>query len=118
MHLYWLFTVDHHEDWFVIEQNAKKACRFFEDAEGFSRGDASSLHIKPVPAELNLDPGWPSEQALALLGGKVGLCGLKNGGRRSVEFDGVVYIEGGLEERILQAQSIVVTEDGKPILPP
>ncbi len=80
----------------------KKACRFFENEEGFLGGDASALLIKAIPETLTLEPGWSGEQTLQQLGGKVRLCGLRNGGCRSVEFDGVVYIEGGLEERILE----------------
>jgi hypothetical protein len=56
--LYWCTSPDGDEDWFVVVESAREACRFHEDGEGYDVGDADAERIMALPAELRVDGGW------------------------------------------------------------
>jgi hypothetical protein len=109
--LYWLETADHDEDWFVIARTAREARSFFEDQEGYLRGDATSRLVLRLPKELQLESGesstlsksapthapcWPSEEIIKACGGVY----LLKGDVRVVQFGERTYAEGLLEREV------------------
>jgi hypothetical protein len=60
MNLYWCWTSDHSEDWFIVAKSARYARRFHEDAEGYGKGEASCERIARVPADT--PEGWPENK--------------------------------------------------------
>ncbi len=46
--LYWVSTSDHGEDWFIIANNTKTACKFHEECEGYNYGYAKAKEIMDV----------------------------------------------------------------------
>lgn len=49
LNLYWVETDDHDEDWFVVARNARQACSYHEDYEGYARRDATATLVARVP---------------------------------------------------------------------
>lgn len=84
--LYWCTTDDGDEDWFVVADSAREACRFHEDAEGYDRGDAHAERIMALPAAvtenggwrngpgkpIETTAGWPSDPLLIACGAQIG----------------------------------------------
>ena len=52
MHLYWVTTEDHDEDWFVVAPDPYEATYFYETFERYNEGDADSEWIMGLPDEL------------------------------------------------------------------
>lgn len=109
--LYWLETTDHDEDWFVVARTAREARLFFEDQEGYARGDATSSHVLRLPKELQFQPEpgtsfsniapihapcWPSEALIKACGGVY----LMKGDVRVVQIGESTYAEGLLEREV------------------
>lgn len=83
--LYWCTTNDGGEDWFVVANTARGACRFHEDAEGYERGGAQAERIVQLPDHLlragswqepkskkwNTSEWWPSDELLVACGGEI-----------------------------------------------
>ena len=84
--VYWCTTSDSDEDWFVVADSARKACRFHEEAEGYDRGEAYAERIMGLPDEVRVeggwrdgpkgkvykDAGWPSDELLIACGAEIG----------------------------------------------
>jgi hypothetical protein len=102
--LWWCWTEDHHEDWFVVAGHGFDAVRFFEQQEGYAGGDAQAEGLLTLPEEYQDKRyvGWPSHELLAGCGAKL----LREETPRVVELGGERYVEGMLEHQILQ-----VTDD-------
>jgi hypothetical protein len=102
--LWWCWTEDHHEDWFVVAGHGVAAVGFFESEEGYGEGDvhAEGLRILPEEHQDEKYVGWPSPELLAACGAKV----IREETPRVVELQGERYVEGMLEHQILQ-----VTDD-------
>jgi len=94
--LYWVQTLDHCEDWFIVAPNIKHAERLHEQLEGYDPGEANAEEIIAIPDTLAAKPGWPSEQLLEAVGAR---C-LESGAARVVEIGGRTFCEGLLEETI------------------
>jgi hypothetical protein len=102
--LWWCWTEDHDEDWFVVAKHGSAAAAFFESAEGYAEGDAQAQDLTIVPEEYQDEKhvGWPSPELLVACGAKV----IREETPRVVELQGKRYVEGMLEHQILQ-----VTDD-------
>ena len=100
--LYWVWTDDHDEDWFVVARSNYKAKKFFEDYEGYDRGDAKAKQVTQIPHFLcNMqEPSHPHRSLLHELGGEYKRCTSP----RVVKFKGETYAEGML-------QSVVEEDD-------
>ncbi len=53
--LYWCSAPCHCEDWFVIGRSLVSARRWFEDFNGFDRGEADAQYLCDAPAQLQHD---------------------------------------------------------------
>lgn len=42
---FWVETGDHDEDWLVVARTSRSASGFFEDCEGYNRGDARASRV-------------------------------------------------------------------------
>ena len=93
MHLYWVTTEDHDEDWFIVARDAIQACVFHEDAEGYDEGDAIAEWVAEIPDGVEAEPGWPSDKVLLSCGAKF----LRENTPRVVEIAGRKFSEGMLE---------------------
>lgn len=56
--LFWVTTADASENCFVVARSESAAARFFEDEEGYDRGDAEVQHVVDLPASLRSVKGW------------------------------------------------------------
>ncbi len=55
--LYWVTTPDHHEDWFIVAKNRKRAEIFHEQNEGYLPGDATAKEIVTIPKTVPAETG-------------------------------------------------------------
>lgn len=94
--LFWVQTIDHCEDWFVVARDLHEAARYHEEMEGYEAGEAVAEEIVAIPETLAAVSGWPSEELLQALGATF----KGNGITRIVELGGQTYCEGMLEEAI------------------
>jgi hypothetical protein len=71
--LWWCWTEDHHEDWFVVAVDDLAAAAFFEGYEGYGEGDAVAESLVMLPEEYQDEQyvGWPSCELLEACGAKV-----------------------------------------------
>lgn len=69
--LYWCWTLDETEDWFVTAKTEKKAERFFADEEGFDHREACARQVGIVPDRLQgvVQLGYPLEEVIEACGG-------------------------------------------------
>jgi hypothetical protein len=96
--LYWCWTDDHDEDWFVVAQSGARARRFHEHAEGYDAGAAGSRRVAVVPPELCKTgrSRWPSRRLLEACGATVERWETP----RVVTIKGRRYVEGMLEHEV------------------
>jgi hypothetical protein len=104
LQLWWCWTDDHDEDWFVVAGHGFDAVRFFEEQEGYEEGDAQAQSVLTLPEEFQDERyvGWPRDELLVACGARV----LRSQTPRVVQIAGERYTEGMLEHQILQ-----VTDD-------
>ena len=93
MKLYWVTTVDHHEDWFMVASSSDEACKLHEDMEGYDPGDAKAEAILDIPEDIQAKTGWPTDELLLAVGAKI----LSNDQPRVVEIEGRKFCEGILD---------------------
>jgi hypothetical protein len=99
MRLYWCETDDHGEDWFIVARSFAAACRFHENEEGYSRGDADAELICEVPGSVKgVDTGWPSTAVLEACGGEIVAGDGDDGRPRVVRIKGRLFGEGDVFE--------------------
>ena len=69
--LYWCWTLDETEDWFVTAKTEKQAARFFADEEGFDRKEAFARQVGIIPDRLQsvVQLGYPLEEVIEACGG-------------------------------------------------
>jgi hypothetical protein len=104
IHLYWVTTYDHDEDWFIFARTPRLAASYHEDYEGYDAGDAKAdLVIARVEFQ-KYEQGPPPCHAqiadLLALGFEV--VG-SDPHRRSVRFKGECYVEGYLQALVVEA---------------
>lgn len=94
LHLYWVQTDDHDEDWFIVATSPAEACQFHEAQEGYAPGDAWAEFVATVPATApDREDGWPSDALLIACGAKLD----RTTTPRVVRFGRRTYAEGMLE---------------------
>lgn len=101
--LFWCWTPDHHEDWFVVAKNAKQAKTFFLEYEGYDHGDyVKAEFVTDVPENYkSARLGWPDDELLDACGGEMRIS--NNGkGSREVTLKGNTFFEGSLQSKIDQ----------------
>ena len=96
MKLFWVTTLDHHEDWFMFAETDAKAAQLHEENEGYNSGDALAKLVCYVPIDSNVLEGWPETNDLLNLGAVF----LRTETPRKVEIGSCVYTEGGLDALI------------------
>lgn len=67
LQLYWCWTYDGSEDWFVVARNPKQASAFFSEYEGIEhRDEVIAQHVKRLPEQHQgvAKIGWPSDEVL------------------------------------------------------
>jgi hypothetical protein len=72
LYLFWCWTLEHDEDWFVIANNSEEAAQFHCDAEGFDNvGEVLTERLVCLPDHLQgvVEIGWPSEEVVEACGG-------------------------------------------------
>lgn len=107
LHLYWCATLDHAEDWFVVERTKRGARRFFMEAEGYSPDDqidVRSVMLLPTELQNGTPIGWASDELLQACSGTVHYH-VEHRGPRFVIFDGGVFYEGGCQAAIDQLEA-------------
>jgi hypothetical protein len=69
--LYWCWTSDGSEDWFVVATSQDEAERFFSDYEGFDRSEANAQLLSAIPEHLQgiAKIGYPTEELIETCGG-------------------------------------------------
>jgi hypothetical protein len=95
--LYWCWTADHDEDWFVLARRARDARRFFERAEGYDH-EGQSRRVAPLPEALQrtAQVGWPDVEVLTACGARL----LRSESPRVVELNGERFVEGMLQHEL------------------
>jgi len=119
--LYWCTTPDGDEDWFVVADSARTACRFHEGAEDYQPGEAHAERITTLPDEL-LTPsgwkdgrggkvykgaGWPSDALIVACGGEI--AELPRTGLRDQM--GVVSKDVRFGDRVFRAGDVVTNSE-------
>ena len=109
--LYWVFTDDHDEDWFIFAESARSAKRYHEDYEGYGAGDARARLIVRDVRLTKCTNGEPPCHAQMR---ELMALGFKDAGsvpnQRSMRFEGKTYTEGILESLVeLGRQQLAVT---------
>lgn len=70
--LYWCWTDDHDEDWFIVARSAQAARREHESEEGYELGAAQCSLVCRLPEarqKTTTHPGWPDHELLVACGG-------------------------------------------------
>ena len=97
MNLYWVQTLDHLEDWFIIAETDKRAACLHEEYEGYDDGDAWAEFVVAIPDHVQCSEGWPKGEDVPIaLGADVSSVE----GTRVVKIAGKTYAEGMLEAQI------------------
>ncbi len=109
MHLYWVTTEDHCEDWFIIANNANQAARIHENFEGYDEGDATAKIVLEIPVSISAETGWPSNELLKSLGATF----ISEDSTRVVEIAGRRYCEGMLEATLRSLDDDVFEASGQ-----
>lgn len=109
MKLYWVTTEDHDEDWFMVAKSAKAAAKLHENEEGYDPGDARAKLVTAIPAGLEAEPGWPSEELLCALGARY----LSKESPMVVELNGRTFCEGLLQSLINEVTDDYFEEQGQ-----
>jgi hypothetical protein len=104
IHLYWVTTLDHDEDWFIFARTPRTAASYHEDYEGYDTGDARArLVIAGVQlAEYEQGPPPCHAQIADLIALGFEFVGA-DPNQREVRFNGELYLEGDLQTLVVQA---------------
>jgi hypothetical protein len=98
--LYWVYTHDHYEDWFVIAGSSREAREFHENDSGYNLGDARAKLVCKLPAKPALRiPCYAPHKNLSRWGVKV----VHEDYPAVYETDGVRFKEGAIVEDIYTA---------------
>ncbi len=112
MHLYWVTTEDHDEDWFVVANDPIEAATFHENAEGYDAGEAAAEWFTEIPEGIGADIDWQPDDVLLSCGPKF----IREDTPRVVEIAGSKHSEGMLEYvlRELEDDMFEARRDGRP----
>jgi hypothetical protein len=104
IHLYWVTTLDHDEDWFIFAKTSRSAASYHEHYDGYDTGDATARLVIARVELQKYEQGPPPCHAqladLIALGFEV--VGV-DPHRRGVRFKGELYLEGELQTLVVQA---------------
>ena len=103
MNLFWVTTIDHGEDWFVIANDAREAAQFHEDVEGYDPGDAMAEMILEIPEGITVDVGWPSDEVLQTCGARI----VTGPPTRIVKIGDRTFCEGLMESEIRAVDEMI-----------
>jgi len=108
LHLFWVTTEDHDEDWFIVATSHREAETYHENYEGYFPYEAVAERICEIPEELsmNLDIGHPSDDVLIACGGTI----VRNDLPRVVKIGKRTFAEGMLEYLIRQGDKKMLGE--------
>jgi hypothetical protein len=111
--LYWAWTEDHDEDWFIVASSARQARSTHEGLEGYATGDASvRLVCRLPPACQDAEIGWPSDEVVRACGGVF----LRDEQPRVVKIGDETFAEGILDAKIVQIYDDMFEARGQPRL--
>lgn len=98
LHLYWVTTRDHDEDWFIVAANSRSAQRFHERYEGYNPGDAAAeLVLQDIDLHLRKGETPPFHAQIEHLQA-VGCVTLHTApGQRAVLCEQRYFVEGSME---------------------
>lgn len=96
--LYWVTTLDHDEDWFIVAKTGILACSFHEDFEGYNSGEATAQKICAIPTRYCKKK--PHHAQLDLLK-KTGFNFISSGPARVVRKSGKIYREGVISHTLM-----------------
>jgi len=98
--LFWCWTEDHDEDWFVVAKRSDEAKRFFLEFEGYDYEEVMAKPLLVLPEGLQDDKhcGHPNRELLEACGATI----LRWETPRVVELNGMRWVEGMLEHQIRQ----------------
>lgn len=95
--IFWCYTAGHEEDWFIQANSKLEAQEAHANFEGFDTDEVKSRKICEVPPNLHIKaPNWPKPALLKKLGFEL----LQVGQPRKVRYNGQLFTEGTLIERI------------------
>lgn len=101
--LFWVTTLDHGEDWFVVAPGEQWAADYHEGYEGYDVGDAEATFVMELPeAALAFTNGraqHPCDDLLKACGGE-SVTSPSYG--RAVRLDGKLYVEGTVLDSIVE----------------
>lgn len=111
VHLYWVETEDHGEDWFIFARNRRSAQAYHADYEGYDTGDAYAEMILHDVGYRDDLPVHAQLEDLERLGFKV----ISTGDQfiRQVEYNGRVFTEGLLESMAMEATDSLAESMGQ-----
>jgi hypothetical protein len=111
LRLYWCFTDDHDEDWFVVARRRRTARRFFAGYEGYDVETVEARRILTLPVTLQRPDsfGWPTRELLEGCGAVIERWDTP----RVIGVRGHRYVEGMLEHQILQVNDDHFEYQGK-----
>lgn len=95
--LFWVYTTDHDEDYFVVANSSLAARRFFEDEVGYNPNDAKANFVEDVPSHLDSEAGYADDELLQRLGFKL-VC---ESMPKMYAKDGKTYVCGCINQRTL-----------------
>lgn len=124
MHVYWVESFDHSEDWFVAEESIEAAQQYFADYLGFDLIDdeVCATEICPLPQQFNnYYPNFLDDETIVACGGEFipfhdedllqhisqETLNLVAGQTRIVRFGTDVYMEGNVMRLAMQMQGML-----------
>ena len=114
IHLYWVTTPDHSEDWFIFARTQRSAAKFHDDYEGYNDHYANARLVisdTPVSESAHCEiPRHAQVPDLKALGFEI----LQpQGGERAVRLDGELFVEGYLDSLIAALTDDQIEQTGQ-----
>jgi hypothetical protein len=117
IHLYWVTTPDHSEDWFILARTRRSAAKFHDSYEGYDDDYATAqLVVADTGAPESSFEGMPRHAQIPDLGELGFEIVDPRGGHRAVRLNGKLFIEGHLDALIaeLTDNQLEATGKGRP----
>ena len=114
IHLYWVTTPDHSEDWFILARTRRSAAKFHDSYEGYDDDYATAqLVVADTGAPESSFEGMPRHAQIPdfrELGFEIVD---PRGGHRAVRLNGKLFIEGHLDALIAELTDNQLEAQGK-----
>lgn len=111
VHLYWVTTPDHDEDWFIFAKNSRSAESLHVEYEGYSPGDATAQMILHDVDYNDHVPCHAHEPELERLGFEIVQTG--DPFLRQVKYQGRTFTEGSMQSDVMRAHDDAFEAAGK-----